>query len=91
MDNSSVTVLGIQFEPERDSLQEPFFNEEDENEVEQEITNFNECINLDDCCPIFLEFLTTSPLTAFFSLAISTWAKNVLIVENIHFLIQNVR
>ena len=37
MDNSSVTVLGFQFEPERDSPQEPFFKEDDElNETEQE-------------------------------------------------------
>ena len=28
MDNGSVTVLGFQFEPERDSLQESFFKEE---------------------------------------------------------------
>ena len=27
MDNSSVTVLGFQFEPERDSPQEPFLIE----------------------------------------------------------------
>ena len=36
MDNSSVTVLGFQFEPERDSPQEPFFKEDDDNETEQE-------------------------------------------------------
>ena len=36
MDNSSVTVPGFQFEPERDSPQEPFFKEDDENETEQE-------------------------------------------------------
>ena len=30
MGNSSVTVLGFQFEPVRDSLQEPFFNENKE-------------------------------------------------------------
>ena len=36
MDNSSVTVLGFQFEPERDFLQEPFFQEDDVNETEQE-------------------------------------------------------
>ena len=36
MDNSSVTVLGFQFEPERDSPQEPFFKEDDVNETEQE-------------------------------------------------------
>ena len=36
MDNSSVTVLGFQFEPERDSLQEPFFKEDDVKETEQE-------------------------------------------------------
>ena len=36
MDNSSVTVPGFQFGPERDSLQEPFFNEDDENETKQE-------------------------------------------------------
>ena len=36
MDNSSVTVLGFQFEPERDSPQEPFFKEDDENETEEE-------------------------------------------------------
>ena len=34
--SSFVTVLGFQFEPERDSLQEPLFNEHDENEAEQE-------------------------------------------------------
>ena len=32
LDNSSVTVLGFPFEPERD----PFFNEDDKNETEQE-------------------------------------------------------
>ena len=37
MDNSSVMVLDFQFEPERDSPQEPFFKEDDEmNETEQE-------------------------------------------------------
>ena len=37
MDNSSVTVLGFQFEPERNSPQEPFFKEHDEmTETEQE-------------------------------------------------------
>ena len=37
MDNSSLMVLGFQFEPERDSLQKPFFKEDDEiNETEQE-------------------------------------------------------
>ena len=36
MDNSSVTVFDFQFEPERDSLQEPFFKEGDVNETEQE-------------------------------------------------------
>ena len=36
MDNSSVTVLGFQFETERDSLQEPFFKEDDVNETEKE-------------------------------------------------------
>ena len=36
MDNSSVTVLGFQFEPERDSPQEPCFKEDDHNETEQE-------------------------------------------------------
>ena len=37
MDNSSVTVLGFQFEPERDSPQELFFMEDDEmKETEQE-------------------------------------------------------
>ena len=36
MDNSSVTALGFQFEPQRDSPQEPFFKEDDENETEQE-------------------------------------------------------
>ena len=36
LDNSYVTVLNFLFEPERDSLQEPFFNEDDENETEQE-------------------------------------------------------
>ena len=29
-------MLGFQFEPKRDSLQELFFNEDDENETEQE-------------------------------------------------------
>ena len=29
-------MLHFQFEPEIDSLQEPFFNEDDENETEQE-------------------------------------------------------
>ena len=32
---NSVTVLGFPFEPGRDSLQEPFFNKDDENETEQ--------------------------------------------------------
>ena len=37
MDNSSVTVLGFQFEPERDSPQEPYFKEDDEmNVIKQE-------------------------------------------------------
>ena len=36
MDNISVTVLGFQFEPGRDSLQGLFLNEDDENETEQE-------------------------------------------------------
>ena len=37
MDNSSVTALGFQFEPERNSPQKPFFKEDDEmNETEQE-------------------------------------------------------
>ena len=36
MDNSSITVLGFQFEPERDSSQKPFFREDDNNETEQE-------------------------------------------------------
>ena len=36
MDNSSVTALGFQFEPQRDSPQEPLFKEDDENETEQE-------------------------------------------------------
>ena len=31
-----VTVLNFSFEPERDSFQEPFFNEDNENETEQE-------------------------------------------------------
>ena len=36
LDNSSVTVLDFSFESESDSLQEPLFNEDDENETEQE-------------------------------------------------------
>ena len=36
MSNSSVTVPGFQSEPERNSLQESFFKEDDENEKEQE-------------------------------------------------------
>ena len=36
MDNSSVTVLDFQFEPERDSPQDPFFKEDYENKTEQE-------------------------------------------------------
>ena len=36
MGNSSVTVLGFQFEPERDSLQGSFFKEDDKNETKQE-------------------------------------------------------
>ena len=39
MNNSSATVLGFQFEPERDSLQEPFYQEDDVNETEQEKSN----------------------------------------------------
>ena len=36
MDNSSVKVLGFQFDPEKDSPQELFFEEDDEmNETEQ--------------------------------------------------------
>ena len=34
--NSSVTVLNFPFGPERDSLQESFFNEDDENETDQD-------------------------------------------------------
>ena len=33
-DNSSVTVIGFQFELGRDSFQEPFFDKYDENEIE---------------------------------------------------------
>ena len=36
LDNSSVTVLDFSFESESDSLQEPLFNEDEENETEQE-------------------------------------------------------
>ena len=36
MDNSSENVVGFQFDSERDFLQESFFNEDDENEIEQE-------------------------------------------------------
>ena len=36
MDNSSVAVLGFQFEPERDSTQGPFLKEDDVNQMEQE-------------------------------------------------------
>ena len=36
MDTSSVIVLGFQFEPEGDYLQEMLFKEDDENETEQE-------------------------------------------------------
>ena len=36
LNNSSVTVRDFLFEPEWDSLQEPFFNEDDENETKQE-------------------------------------------------------
>ena len=36
MDNSSENVIGFQFDSERDFLQESFFNEDDENEIEQE-------------------------------------------------------
>ena len=36
MDNSSVTVLGFQFEPERGSPHELCFKEDDDNETEQE-------------------------------------------------------
>ena len=39
LNNSSVTVLGVPFEPVRDSLQEPFFHEDDENETEQETSS----------------------------------------------------
>ena len=35
MDNGSVNVLGFQFETERDSLQEPFLNEDDDNKTKQ--------------------------------------------------------
>ena len=34
MDNIFVTVLGFQYGPERDSLQEVLFNEDDENKTE---------------------------------------------------------
>ena len=34
MDNSFVTVLGFQYGPERDSLQEVLFKEDDENKTE---------------------------------------------------------
>ena len=36
LDNSSVTVLGVPFQPEGDSLQESFLNKDNENEKEQE-------------------------------------------------------
>ena len=39
MDNVSATVLSFHFDPERDSLQEPFLNEDDENETEQKRSN----------------------------------------------------
>ena len=35
MNNNSVIVRGFQFEAERHSLQDTFFNEDDENETEQ--------------------------------------------------------
>ena len=35
MDCSSVAMLNFQFDPEWDSLQEPFFNEDNENETDQ--------------------------------------------------------
>ena len=36
MDNSFITVLCLKYGPEKDSLQEPFFNKDDENATEHE-------------------------------------------------------
>ena len=37
--NSYETLLSFPFQPETDSLQEPFFNEDDKNETEKEISS----------------------------------------------------
>ena len=50
MDNSSVTVLGFQFESERDSPQEPFFKEDDGNETEQERISSSESQAVEEWC-----------------------------------------
>ena len=50
MGNSSVTVPGFQHEPERHSLQEPFFNENDDNETEQERSSSKVSQELEEWC-----------------------------------------
>ena len=50
MDNSSVIVPGFQYEPERHSLQEPFFNENDGNETEQERSSSRVSHTLEEWC-----------------------------------------
>ena len=51
MDNSSVTVLGFQFEPERDPPQERFFKEDDEmDETEQERSSSRVSQAIEDWC-----------------------------------------
>ena len=50
MDNSSVTVSGFQFEPERDSSQEAFFKEDDVNETEQEKSSSRVIQAVDEWC-----------------------------------------
>ena len=42
-------------------------------------TYFNKCVNLDNCRPIFLQFLMPSPLPGFLNLAM--WTKSFLIKE----------
>ena len=50
LDNSSVTVLDFSFESESDSLQEPLFNEDDENETEQETISNRVSRAVEDWC-----------------------------------------
>lgn len=48
--NSSIIVVGFQFELERDTLQESFFNENDENENEQERSSSRDSQPVEEWC-----------------------------------------